>query len=105
MTKYEFEKEVIFLRNQYMNYKAQQKIGAPTNEFDVVNMIYEALVDLIKENKEIVKTLSLTFKKSLEMLLNQLLCSVKEADYSLSAMYRTADAKKLSKDVEDILKA
>lgn len=105
MTKYEFEKEVIFIRNQYMDYKAQQKIGVSTNEFDVVNMIYEALIDLIKENKEIVKTLSPTFNQSLKMLLNQLLDSIHHENFSISAMHRNALANKLSEEVEDVLKA
>lgn len=110
MTKYEFEKEVIFIRNQYMDYKAQQiaqqKNGVPpTNDFDVVNMIYEALIDLIKENKEIVKTLSPTFKQSLKLLLSDLLDCIHHENFSISAMHRNAIANQLSEGVEDILKA
>ena len=106
MTKYEFEKEVIFIRNQYMDYRTQQKNGVPpTNDFDIVNMIYEALIDLIKENKEIVKTLSPTFKQSLKLLLSELLDCIHHENFSISAMHRNAIANQLSEGVEDILKA
>lgn len=103
MTKYEFEKEVIFLRNQYSEYRKDTLSSVPTNEFDIINMIYEALLDLIKENKEIVKSLSSQFKQSLKFLFANVKNEMHNDQTSMYSVHRAIIADRLAEEVEDIL--
>lgn len=105
MTKFEFEKEVIFLREQYVNYLKNNFSGLQINEFDVINMIYEALIDLIKENKEIVKSLSPYFKQSLKSLFSQVKEELQRYKTNMYSVHRAVLADRLAEEVEDVFKA
>ena len=105
MTKYEFEKEVIFLREQYVNYRRGNRNGVQTNEFDIVNMIFEALVDLIKENKDIVKSLSPYFKQSLKNLFSTVKEEMQTDKTSMYSVHHSVIADLSAEEVEDVLKA